>query len=213
MEQSLANAPFTQSIKTLRHTLPRLAFGLLIVTYIISAVIMGMFHAQEAKTTGFMISAFAVPFVIQAGRGTLVFFFQLNPMKVRMKQHFGVIAATLLLVLSLVEASFIMWPQGIAWTVSVATLMIIGWIIEIMILKEVQWSTEMEFFNDPQQVRKLKAYYLARQEFDHFLQALQEAGPYGEQQPPMLKEGQGYADASSRNGSCTIKHLPRPGKG
>jgi hypothetical protein len=50
--------------------------------------------------------------------------------------------------------------------------MIIGWIIEVMILKEIEWNTDMAFFQNRQQVEQLKDYYRAKREFEGFLQGL-----------------------------------------
>ena len=79
MQNILINNDFQNSIKQLRRVLPGLTWTLLIGTYLISAIIMGIFHAQNASNMGFVIAAFLIPLAIQAGRGTLVFFFQLNP--------------------------------------------------------------------------------------------------------------------------------------
>ena len=165
----MVNIDFIQSIKKLRSILPKLSFGLLIATYLISAVIMGIFHAQNAPSIGFMIAAFLVPLAIQTGRGTLVFFFQLNPARIQSKYSFGIIAATGLLVLSLVEAYLVLTPFGYSWILSVSTLMLIGWIIEIMILKETVFATQMELFKDKNAWREVKEFYVARNELQKFL--------------------------------------------
>lgn len=127
MQNILINNDFNKAIQRLRAILPKLSFTLLIATYVISAIIMGIFHAQNAPNIGFMIAAFLVPLAIQAGRGTLVFFFQLNPAQIQNKLSFGIIAATALLILSLIEAVLVLYPYGYTWIVSVSTLMLIGW--------------------------------------------------------------------------------------
>lgn len=169
MQNILINDDFGKSIKTLRAILPKLSFGLLIATYLISAVIMGIFHAQNAPNTGFKIAAFLVPLAIQTGRGTLVFFFQLNPAHIQGKYSFGFMAATALLILSLIEAWIVLLPYGIAWIISVGTLMIIGWVIEIMILKETIFATQFELFQHPERWQDVKNFYLARNELDKFI--------------------------------------------
>lgn len=125
---------------------------------------------EKSPNIGFTIAAFLVPLSIQAGRGTLVFFFQLNPARIQGKYSFGVIAASVLLLLSLIEAYFVMAPHGVGWIVSVSTLMIVGWVIEIMILKETIFSTQMELFQDKEKWAELKAFYLAQKEMENFLQ-------------------------------------------
>ena len=161
-------------MKVLRRILPKLAFGLLIGTYLISALIMGLFHAENASSWGFTLAAFAVPLAIQAGRGTLVFFFQLNPARIQSRFSMAIIAATALLGLSVWESILILESYGLAWVVSVCTLMLIGYIIEIMILRETMFATQMELYQNQTQWKELQAFYVAREKFENFMDALYE---------------------------------------
>jgi hypothetical protein len=172
MEHTLVNHDFERVVQQMRRVLPLLSFGLLIGTYLISALIMGIFHAQDVESIGFKIAAFLVPLAIQAGRGTLVFFFQLNPARIQSRFSFGIIAATALLILSLCEAVLVMLPYGLSWTISVATLMLIGWVIEIMILRETTFATQMELYQNPAQWQELRNFYKARNEFERFVKGL-----------------------------------------
>lgn len=172
MQNTLINNDFGKSIKRLRAILPKLSFSLLIATYLISAIIMGIFHAHNAPNVGFMIAAFLVPLAIQAGRGTLVFFFQLNPAQIQGKLSFGIIAATALLILSLIEAILVLLPYGYSWIVSVSTLMLIGWVIEIMILRETILATQIELFSNQKQWQEIKDFYVAKAELKHFIAEL-----------------------------------------
>ena len=172
MQNTLVNRDFEHAVKRLRKILPRFSFGLLIGTYLISAIIMGIFHAQKADHTGFMIAAFLVPLAIQAGRGTLVFFFQLNPARIHSRYSVGIIAATALLLLSLWETWLVMSPYGLSWTVSVSTLMLIGWVIEILILKETLFTTQMELYQNKEQWSDLYRFYIARSDFEQFMDEL-----------------------------------------
>ncbi|MCB0634778.1 MAG: hypothetical protein KDD15_33835, partial [Lewinella sp.] len=104
MQNTMVNQDFERALIYMRRILPRLAFGLLIGTYLISALIMGIFHAQHSPHIAFKVAAFLVPIAIQAGRGALVFFFQLNPLRIQKRFSFGIAAATILLLLSLCEA-------------------------------------------------------------------------------------------------------------
>lgn len=70
MSKHIINQDFLSAINRLRKILPTLSFGLLIGTYLISAIIMGIFHAQKAENIGFVIAAYLVPLAIQMGRGT-----------------------------------------------------------------------------------------------------------------------------------------------
>jgi hypothetical protein len=172
MENTLVNPDFERAIRQMRRILPMLSFGLLIGTYLVSALIMGIFHAETAPNLGFKMAAFLVPLAIQAGRGTLVFFFQLNPAHLQSRFSFGIIAATALLLLSLCEAFFVMLPYGISWTISVSTLMLIGWVIEIMILRETTFATQMALYQNQAQWQELKNFYRARNEFDRFIKGI-----------------------------------------
>lgn len=155
VQNTLVNKDFQRAVKTLRKILPRLSFALLIGTYLISALIMGLFHAQNAPSKAVAFAAFAVPIAIQAGRGTLVFFFQLNPARIQSRFSMAVIAATGLLLLSLWESVLVLESYGMAWMVSVCTLMLIGYIIEIMILKETMFATQLELYQNKEQWREL----------------------------------------------------------
>lgn len=172
MENTLVNPDFERAIRQMRRILPMLSFGLLISTYLVSALIMGIFHAEAAPNLGFKVAAFLVPLAIQAGRGTLVFFFQLNPAHLQSKYSFGIIAATALLLLSLFEAFFVMLPYGVSWTISVSTLMLIGWVIEIMILRETTFATQMELYQNQAQWQELRNFYIARNEFEQFIKGV-----------------------------------------
>ena len=169
---TLINDDFSRSVKRLRSILPKLSFGLLIATYLISAIIMGIFHAQNAPNIGFIIAAFLVPLAIQTGRGTLVFFFQLNPAHIQGRFSFGIIAATVLLLLSIAEACLVLYPYGISWIVSVCTLMIIGWVIEIMILRETIFSTQMELFQDQERWQQVRQFYTAKNDLNNFIKGI-----------------------------------------
>ena len=204
MNASLANPDFTRSVNTLRRIIPGLSFGLLISTYLVSAIIMGLFHAQDSTSIGFTIAAFIVPLAIQTGRGTLVFFFQLNPSRVQRRLSFGIWAATALLLLSLCEACLVMWPHGLSWTISVSTLMIIGWIIEVMILKETQFTSELELYSDPARVKELKQFYVARKEFAEFMEDLHENRSYKTLYPQ--EEEQGACTGERKKNLSIINH-------
>lgn len=184
----LVNKDFERAVKQLRRILPKLSFTLLIGTYLISALIMGLFHAQSAESPGFFVAAFAVPMAIQAGRGTLVFFFQLNPARIQSRYGMGMVSATLLLFISLYEAYLVMEPYGLAWTVSVSTLMLIGYIIEVMIMKETMFATKMELYENRDQWEELKNYYVAQKEFEQFMDDLYEGKVPSSQKAPSEKK-------------------------
>ena len=200
MHKSLINQDFVAAVHYLRRILPKLSFGLVIATYLISALIMGIFHAQNVQEIGFKIAAFLVPLAIQIGRGTLVFFFQLNPARIQGRFSMAIIAATVLLTLSLGEACLVMSPYGLSWTVSVSTLMIIGWVIEIMILKEIQFTTQMELYLNKNQWRELQEFYVAKANLEQFIRDLKAGKPIvqsveNESEKPALIEDEIQLDA------------------
>ena len=172
IQNTLVNKDFQRAVKVMRRILPKLAFGLLIGTYLTSALIMGLFHAENAPNFQFAVAAFIVPLAIQAGRGTLVFFFQLNPARIQSRFSMGLLAATLLLGLSIWECVLVLESHGLAWVVSVCTLMLIGYIIEIMILRETMFATQMELYQNKKQWRDLQTFYIERERFDNFMEAL-----------------------------------------
>ena len=102
----------------------------LLVVGIVYSVLSGPVSVFQWQVDKF--AWFLVPLAIQAGRGTLVFFFQLNPARIQSRFSMGIVAATVLLALSLWEAWLVMTPYGMSWTVSVSTLMLIGWVIGVI---------------------------------------------------------------------------------
>ncbi|MBK7870747.1 MAG: hypothetical protein IPJ74_08685 [Saprospiraceae bacterium] len=169
MQNILINDNFKSAVERLRSLLPFLSFGLLIITYLISAVIMGIFISEQAPNKAYEVAAYLIAFAIQTGRGTLVFFFQLNPANIQRKYSFGIIAATVLLILSLLEAGLVLAPVGLSWLISVSTLMIIGWIIEIMLLREAEFATYLEIYQNKERWAELKEFYLAQAELASFI--------------------------------------------
>lgn len=176
-QNTLVNKDFQRAIKTMRRILPKLSFGLLIGTYLITALIMAIFHTKslyiELGIPG-AVAACLIPLAIQAGRGTLVFFFQLNPTRMQGRFSLGAIAATVLLILSIYEAYLVMTPYGLSWTITVGTLMLIGWVIEIMIMKETIFATQYELYENKEQWNELKKFYIAKDQFEQFMDDLKD---------------------------------------
>lgn len=203
MQNTIVNQDFERAVKQLRRVLPILSFGLLIGTYLISALIMGIFHSQNAPNFGFQVAAYLVPLAIQVGRGTLVFFFQLNPARIQSRFSMGIIAASILLGFSLWEAWLVLIPYGMSWIVSVSTLMVIGWVIEIMILKETMFATQMQLYQNKEQWEELYRFYVARAEFEQFMDDLYDGkrpsipGQVPAAMPDVETQGRGGSDPIS----------------
>ena len=65
-----------------------------------------------------------------------------------------------------------MAPYGLSWTVSVSTLMLIGWVIEVMILRETMFTTQMQLYQNKEQWKELHQFYVARNDFKQFMDDL-----------------------------------------
>ena len=123
----------------------------------------------------------------------------------------AVIAATSLLILSMCEAWLVMSPHGLSWMVSVATLMVIGWILEIMILKETMFASQMQLYQNVAQWQELQKFYLAQAELNQFMKDIRD-GKHPEL--PFVdagenKNGDGEPDASGFiNGEIQIPLEP-----
>lgn len=197
VKQSLVNKDFERAVKTLRRVLPKLSFGLLIATYLISAGIMVIPHVQAKEGALFIVGSILIHLAIQAGRGTLVFFFQLNPARYQSRFSMAVIAATLLLGLSMWNAYIVFEPFGWSWVIPVNTLMLIGWIIEIMILRETMFATNMELYQNKSQWEELKTFYVAKAQFQNFMDNIKDGkydqeyqSPQGNAAPPLSGNGE-----------------------
>ena len=93
------------------------------------------------------------------------------------KEVCRIIAATVLLILSLLEAYLVLAPYGISWIVSVCTLMGIGWIIEIMILKETVFASQIVLYQNQQQWEEVKEFYIARAQLMKFVDEINQGHP------------------------------------
>jgi hypothetical protein len=47
--------------------------------------------------------------------------------------------------------------------------MLIGWVIEIMILKETMFATQMQLYQNKEQWQDLHHFYVARSDFEQFM--------------------------------------------
>ncbi len=218
----IVNKDFHRAVKAMRRILPKISFSLLIGTYLITALIMGVFHsntliAEFGKVIGYGV-AFLVPLAIQAGRGTLVFFFQLNPARMQGRFSLGAIAATVLLIISIVEAVLVSERLGVGVIVSACTLMLIGYIIEIMIMRETVIITQMELYENKDQWEALKEFYVAKEQFrqftddlnegkyskDYILPSFQKSKPSSASHPPVLENEIPELEKPQSNGQKLI---------
>lgn len=171
-----SNKSFTRMIKIIRKVMPVLATTLLIGVYTVSAVAGGMFLAQLLSSiTGGIALAYAIGGSIQATRAALVFFNQLNPTRPSFSMT-GEIVAIAMGIISIAEILFLVAEAGLAQPVaiSLSILMAAGVGIELFLLREIKFSTEIELFSNRQHWAELQSFYKGRQEFRTFLDQLKD---------------------------------------
>lgn len=174
---SQANKSFLRIIKVVRKILPGLAIFLLISVYAVSGIASGMFLStlMESLGNGGVVLAFSIGGAIQATRGTLVFFPQLNPSRPNFSYAGEVIAIIMGIIsigeiLALVSEAHLPSPVG----VSLSILMLAGVGVEIFLLREIRFTTEIALFGDKKHWENLQAYYKARKQFKDNLDRLQD---------------------------------------
>ena len=97
-----------------------------------------------------------------------------------------------------------MWPYGASWTISVSTLMLIGWVIEIMILRETMFATQLELYRNREEWQAMKEFYRARKEFEQIMNGVPE---------PVALSGPVETVTPSRSKDLNlINHSSLPGK-
>lgn len=172
-----SNKSFERLIKSIRKALPILATTLLIGVYVVSAIAGGMFLARLMSPLGAggVALAYAIGAAIQATRGTLVFFAQLNPTRPSFSLA-GEVVAVVMGVISIAEILSLVSAAGLAQPVaiSLSILMLAGVGVELYLLREIKFTTEIELFGDREHWENLKEFYLARQEFRAHLDQLRD---------------------------------------
>jgi hypothetical protein len=174
---SMNNKSFARMVTSIRKVLPQLAAALLATVYIVSAISTGQLLAKLIGNN--MAGAFwvglAIGFGIQMTRGLLVFFPQLNPNRPTFG-YWGEAVAIIMGVISIGEVVSLVGATHLhpAVAFSISVLMAAGMGIEIYLLKEVRFYTEMELFRNAKWWDQLQNYYRARRDFKKFLDKLQE---------------------------------------
>ena len=161
-------------IRIIRRTMPGLAALLLIGVYAVSAVAGGMFLARlMASLPGGIALAYSIGAAIQMTRASLVFFSQLNPTRPSFG-FAGEVVAILMGVISIAEILSLVSAAGLAQPVaiSLSILMAAGVGIELYLLREIKFSTEMELYSDRAHWGDLRSFYQARKEFKLFMEEL-----------------------------------------
>lgn len=183
---AVLNQAFEDQIGSIRKGLPIYTFRLLIGVYAVSGVTMAIFHVagflQEYKSIpvnlipryvwGYCLAGVLVPFFIQGCRAALGFFFQLNPFRIGKRLTFTVISVIALAILSMIEAFFAVSMIGNwGWTVSVLTLMLAGLVIEILVLREMWFTSMLEAYRSGK-LEHMKNYHIEMRGVNDFLKTL-----------------------------------------
>ncbi|MBK7477746.1 MAG: hypothetical protein IPI11_17720 [Haliscomenobacter sp.] len=201
--------------------MPGLAGVLLIAVYLVSAIAGGMFLSTLLATIkGGTALAFSIGAAIQFTRATLVFFPQLNPSRPVFGYTGEAIAVIMGVVsigeiLSLVDASGLPYPVA----VSLSILMLAGIGIEIFLLREIRFATEVSLYGNRQWWDELQQFYRARESFRQELETLrnQAAGiqspaiPHNSHQPVNADQLAALVDAKVK-AALTGQQPQAPGK-
>jgi hypothetical protein len=170
------NMRFKQLVEGIREVMPVLAVTLLIAVYAISGAVAGKFLGSPTllgKLDHGVFMGYAVGFAIQATRALLVFFRQLNPVRPTLS-HTGEWIAAGMGIISIYEIYNLSAASGMGNAVafSLGVLMLAGIGIEIFLLSELRFHTEMELYQDKEYWAQIESYYQAKSDFRARMQAL-----------------------------------------
>lgn len=191
-----SNKSFARMIRIIRRILPALAAVLLIGVYAVSAIAGGMFLARlMASLPGGIVLAYSIGVAIQATRATLVFFNQLNPTRPSFG-YTGEVVAVVMGVISIVEILSLVSAAGLAQPVaiSLSILMAAGVGVELYLLREIKFSTEIELYGAREHWGELQSFYRARKEFRLFMDRLADMEEGGLEAGSTRAAGNGSAD-------------------
>lgn len=180
------NVEFQELVERIRKVMPLLAVGLLISVYTISAATAGKFLASPTllgdMPNGALL-AYAIGAAIQATRALLVFFRQLNPTRPTLG-HTGEFIAVAMGALSIYEISHLATAAGMGFPVvlSLSVLMLAGVGVEIFLLSELRFYTEMELYKDRDYWQEIESYYQAKANFKRKIKAIR-SGYTGSRDP------------------------------
>jgi hypothetical protein len=170
MDQHVVNRDFARLVKQMRRVLPYLALGLLIVVYATCAATEGLFLSGLMAGIPFHLQlSLAIGSSIQMTRGLLVFFPQLNPNK-PMIGYTGEIVAIIMGGISIVSITKLVLANdmNLAVATSLSILMAAGVGVEIYLLKEIKFYTDMELYLSKGWWNKTMSLFRARKDFKIF---------------------------------------------
>jgi len=172
----VVNRDFARLVQSVRQILPYLAVFLLIGVYITCAVTSGLFLGNLMTSIRFGgIISLSIGFAIQLTRGLLVFFPQLNPNR-PVFNNVGEFVATLMGIVSIAEIVSLASASALhpAVAVSMSILMAAGVGVEIYLLQQIRFYTEMELYRNSAWWAQLQEFYRARRKFKSFVDNLEE---------------------------------------
>lgn len=166
------NMQFSALVASIRQTMPILAIVLLVTVYAISGAVSGKFLGSPTLLNNAVLGYF-VGFAIQATRALLVFFRQLNPVRPTLGYQGEAIAA-IMGAISIYEIYNLSSAAGMGSAVafSLGVLMLAGIGIEIFLLSELRFHTELELFKDREYWHEIERYYQAKADFQAKIRAL-----------------------------------------
>lgn len=176
MTKNYQNKDFQRLIRNIRKALPWLATVLLIGVYVVSAIAGGVFLSRlMVNVAGGITLAYCIGAAIQATRALLVFFPQLNPSRPSFSMTGEVIAVTMG-VISIAEIIGLTMASNMAAPVaaSLSILMLAGVGVELFLLREIKFATEIELYNDESHWTNLQDFYKARKVFKARLEQLKD---------------------------------------
>lgn len=177
----MQNSNFINIIKNIRAIMPGLGVFMVVVVYLVSAFAGGSFLTQLTNSS---VLGFSIAFAIQCTRAIIVFFNQMNPGR----PVFGFLGETCAIVFglfSIYEMHNLTTSYPSAVFVSVALLMVAGIVIEILLLREVKYSTEQELINNPALLTQIQQNAISRANLKAHLEAIRQAETSGGSIPTM----------------------------
>lgn len=174
---SMHNKSFVRMVTSIRRVLPMVAAFILIVVYAVSAVVTGQLLSKlmSSAVIGALWVGLSIGFGIQLTRCALVFFPQLNPNR-PIFGYWGEAIAVVMAVISVGSVVGLVSANNlhVAVAFELSVLMAAGMGVEIFLLREVRFYTEMELFRNQEWWKELQDHFRGRRDFKRFLDKLQD---------------------------------------
>lgn len=189
---SMHNRSFVRLITAMRRMLPMLAAGILVTVYVVSAIVTGQLLSKlmTSAVVGAFWTGLSIGFGVQITRGMLVFFPQLNPNR----PIFGYWGEAIAIVMALISVGSVIGMVSannlhVAVAFELSVLMAAGMGVEIFLLREVRFYTEMELFRNKKWWNELQDHFRGRRDFKRFMDKLQEEADADTMTSSTLEEG------------------------